>query len=82
MSCEHCADGALTRNFYPQLVYDHEAERPFRMVMEFKSLVTLGGELYWARMQAESLEGVEGEPIARARYCPICGCKLTEVNGI
>lgn len=82
MSCVHCENGALGRNFYPQLVYDHEAEQPFRMVTEFKALVMLDGELYWSKLQAESLEGIEGEPIARARYCPICGCKLTEVNGI
>lgn len=80
MTCEQCANGALARNFYPQLVYDHESEHPFRMVTEFKALVMLDGELYWSRLQAESLEGIEGEPIVKASFCPVCGQDLTEVD--
>ena len=76
MSCEYCANGALGRNFYPQLLYDPDSERPFRMVTEFKALVTVDGELYWSKLRAESLEGISGEPLVVARYCPVCGDML------
>ncbi len=80
MTCEQCANGALTRNFYPQLIYDGEAERPFRMVTEFKALVMLDNELYWSKLQAESLEGIEGEPLVKANFCPVCGQDLRKVD--
>ncbi len=60
MSCEHCADGRLMHNFYPQIEYDPEArdgKGEFRMFTLAKALINVDGELCWVEMHLPDMFG-------------------------
>lgn len=78
--CEYCTRGEFERNFYPQLDFNPDAEKKFTMTTHVKLLMPFEGRIWWTLLKIKGkgdfLEGAEGEPIAPARFCPMCGREL------
>ena len=84
--CEYCEHGEFERNFYPQLEFDPDADKKFKITTHVKLLMSCGDRVWWTLLRIEGngdfLEGAEGELLAPANFCPMCGRDLRgEVEG-
>ena len=77
--CKYCDNGALMHNFYPQIAFDKDSEKPFSIYYVAKILIEYDEQLYWAQVEPKNLksfENAECELLAIARYCPVCGAYI------